>query len=50
MSITIDPYGNVTWNFYRKAYRKARWRRIGARDLKRFKKYYPESSGLIMVI
>ena len=50
MTITIDKNGVIKWNFYRKSYRKSRWRKIGQRLLNNIIKYYPDYSGLILVI
>ena len=33
MTIIFDENGNVQWNFYRKAYKKARYRKAGKRQL-----------------
>lgn len=49
MIITIVD-GVVTWRFYRKAYRKARWRRLGQRQLNITLKYYPNYDGIIIVV
>ena len=38
MVIKIDKDGIVKWQFYRKSYKKARWRKLGARLLKDFQK------------
>jgi len=43
--------GEVTWRFYRNAYRKARWRRAGTRYLKEMlelMKEYGTTSGMII--
>ena len=48
MTIHIDLEGNIIWNFYRKAYRKARWRRIGTRCIQYMQKHYPGSDTLIV--
>lgn len=50
MTIEFDKGGNVTWCFYRKAYKKARWRRLGQRLLNYELKIYPGYSGLIIVV
>ena len=50
MTIEFDKGGNVTWRFYRKAYKKARWRRLGQRSLNYVLKNYPGYSGLIIVV
>ena len=50
MTILIDKEGKVTWNFYRKSYRKARWRKLGKRELDNIKKYYPGYAGLIIIV
>ena len=49
MIIEVSQDGTVKWNFYRKAYRKARWRRLGRRLLNDFRKT-PGAYGLILVV
>lgn len=49
MTIEFDEHGNVRWNFYRKTYKKARWRRLGRRQLD-FMLKNGYKSGLIIVI
>lgn len=52
MVIEVFIDGSTKWHFYRKAYRKARWRNVGQRELKsffRFKEEHPEAHGLIIV-
>ena len=48
MSIFFDETGNSLWKFYRKAYRKARWRKTGQRFLARAMK--GGKSGLLFVV
>ena len=48
MTITYDEHGNVQWHFYRKAYKKARYRRAGKRQLD-FMLKCGYNSGLIIV-
>ena len=50
MTIQIHKDGNIKWNFYRKTYRKARWRKLGKRILDRITKEYPGYYGLIVVV
>ena len=50
MTIEFDINGNTVWHFYRKAYRKARWRKVGQRLLDYELKNFPGYSGLIIVI
>ncbi len=49
MIIKFDEHGNVQWNFYRKAYKKARWRKAGKRQLD-FMLKHGYKRGLIVVI
>lgn len=49
MIIKIAEDGTVKWQFYKKSYKKARWRRLGARLLKDFQKE-TGAYGLIFVI
>lgn len=49
MVIEVCKDGTVKWRFYRKAYKKARWRRLGARLLADFQKD-AGASGLIFVV
>lgn len=49
MTIEFDEHGNVQWNFYRKAYRKSRWRKLGQRLLdSMLKEGY--KNGMIIVV
>lgn len=49
MVIKIAEDGTVKWQFYRKSYKKARWRRLGTRLLTDFQKE-KGANGLIFVI
>ena len=52
MTIQVFPNGLIEWRFYRKAYRKARWRKLGSRCLKDMLKTMEEigsKGGLIIV-
>lgn len=49
MIIEIAENGTVKWRFYRKSYKKARWRRLGARLLADFQKDVG-THGLIFVV
>lgn len=49
MVIKVAKDGTVKWQFYRKAYKKTRWRRLGARLLEDFQKD-AGASGLIFVV
>ena len=49
MIIKIAEDGTVKWQFYRKSYKKARWRKLGARLLADFKKD-AGAHGLIFVV
>lgn len=49
MVIKIAEDGTVKWWFYRKSYKKARWRKLGARLLKDFQKE-AGAHGLIFVV
>ncbi len=49
MVIKIAEDGTVTWKFYKKSYKKARWKRLGARLLVDFQKE-AGAHGLIFVI
>ena len=48
MVIKIAEDGTVKWQFRRKSYKKARWRKLGARLLKDFQKD-TGTHGLIVV-
>lgn len=48
MVIERKPDGTTTWKFYRKQYRKARYRRWGARAIRFFDKDTPGWNGLII--
>ena len=55
MTIEVEKDRTVKWNFYRKAYRKARWRKLGQRCLNDFYRFakerqWDEVSGLIVVV
>ena len=53
MTFNVAVDGSAEWHFYRKAYRKARWRRLGQRclnDFHRFQKEHPGAHGLIIVV
>ena len=52
MVIHIRLDGSVEWHIYRKAYKKARWRKVGNRALKVFMEHrakYPGAHGLVIV-
>lgn len=52
MVIQIFPNGLIEWRFYRKAFRKARWRKLGSRCLKNMLKTIEDDGlkgGLIIV-
>ena len=52
MVIEITTDGIIRWHIYRKAYKKARWRRAGQRELNcflRFKEQKPLAHGLIII-
>lgn len=40
--------GVITWKFYRKAYRKARWRKAGQRQIEIMQKYHGAKDILIV--
>ena len=48
MTIDIDREGNVSWHFYRKSYKKARWRRAGQRQVNCILEEYSGHSSLII--
>lgn len=50
MLIEIDEAGGIKWHFFRRSYRKARWKREGARQLRYFQDHFPGGSGMIAVI
>ena len=53
MTIEVSKDRTVKWNFYRKAYKKARWRRLGERCIKDFFRFideHPGSTGGLIVI
>jgi hypothetical protein len=53
MLIEITTDGTIIWHIYRKAYKKARWRRAGKRELNsflRFKEHEPLAHGLIIIM
>lgn len=48
MTIIIHPDGRIEWHFYKKAYRKSRWRKVGQRLINGMLKN--DSYGLIGVM
>ena len=50
MTIEIDVHGNVTWNFYRKSYKKSRWRKVGQRQLNYMQKHFSNYSSCLIVV
>lgn len=49
MVIEVAKDGTVKWQFYRKSYKKARWRKLGARLLADLQKE-AGAHGLIFVV
>ena len=50
MTIHVNKLAKIEWNFYRKGYRKARWRRLGQRLLNRMQEEFPGYDTLIVVL
>ena len=50
MLIEVFEDGSIKWRFFRRSYKKARWKREGARKLRYFQKHFLDGSGMIGVI
>ena len=49
MLVTIGIDGAIEWEFYRKSYKKARWRKAAQRQIETMRELYPDSVKLIVV-
>ena len=50
MYVEVKADGSIKWTFYRKAYKKSRWKKVGKRQVDFLMSAYPGFTGGIIVI